>query len=595
MIRQARTVAARTTLWRLGLFVKPYWGTVALLSLAVALGVGAELLPPLLIQHIVDDVLTARGAVGLLIWFVVGLVAARALIWGSAIARGWLSVRLGGRVAADVRGRVHQRLQWVPLSFFARWQVGALMSRVITDTGRLEEFFASTIPLLFVNCLMVAGILVFLFRTNWRLALCILIPGPLIVVAAFVLWDRLKLALDRQASAWSRLAAHAVESLGGIQMVKAFGQEPSEAVRFTRHNDRVTASAIRAERASFVLFSLAYCLMEAGVFLVWYVGGRQVLAETLQVGALLAVISYLWMLHWPLQWAGQVSGSIGQAVVGVERTFEILDAPTEPYQDPSALSMPRAIGRVAFRAVTFGYLPGKSVLSDISFDVAPGETIGIVGRSGAGKTTLMNLLCRFYDVDRGAIELDGIDIRSVRLEDLRGQIGVVAQDPFLFAGTVAENIRFGRPTATFEEVVRAAVAANAHSFIITKTDAYDTEIGERGRRLSGGEKQRIAIARAILRDPRILILDEATSLIDTPSEATIQQAVGLMAKDRTTFIIAHRLSTVRRADRILVLDRGRVVELGTPRELMEQQGLYYTFVTTQAETRSVIAACEAPA
>jgi len=561
----------------------------------VAIGVGAELLPPLLIQRIVDDVLTARGAVGLLIWLVIGLVAARALIWGSAVARGWLSVRLGGRVAADVRGRVHQQLQWVPLSFFARWQVGALMSRVITDTGRLEEFFASTIPLLFVNCLMVAGILVFMSRTNWRLALCILVPAPPIVVAAFVLWDRLKLALECQASAWSRLAAHAVESLGGIQMVKAFGQERREAVRFARHNDRVTATAIHAERASLVLFSLAYCLMEAGVFLVWYVGGGQVLAETLQVGALLAVISYLWMLYWPLQWAGQVSGSIGQAVVGVERTFEILDAPTEPYRDLSALSMPRANGRVAFRGVTFGYLPGKSVLSDISFDVAPGETIGVVGRSGAGKTTLMNLLCRFYDVDGGGIEVDGVDIRKIRLEDLRDQIGVVAQDPFLFAGTVAENIRFGRPAATFDEVVQAAVAANAHRFIISKTDGYDTEIGERGRRLSGGEKQRIAIARAILRNPRILILDEATSLVDAQSEALIQQAVGLLAKTRTTFIIAHRLSTVGHADRILVLDGGRVVELGTPRELLVRRGLYHTFVTAQAQTRSVIAAGEAPA
>src|SRR5713226_1077771 len=277
---------------------------------------------------------------------------------------------------------------------------------------------------------------------------------------------------------------------------------------------------------------------------------------------------------------------MGQALVGAERIFEVLDSPTED-GDPHALPMPRAVGHVAFLDVTFGYEPARPVIRGISCEAAPGQVIGIVARSGAGKTTLMNLLCRFWNVDHGSIEIDGVDIRKIRLEDTRSHIGVVSQDPFLFGGTIADNIRLGRPGATFDEVVEAAAAANAHRFILAKPDGYDTDIGERGHRLSGGEKQRIAIARAILRNPRILILDEATSLLDTETEVSIQEAIGLAAQNRTTFIIAHRLSTVRHADRLIVLDHGRVVEAGAHDELMARHGLYYQLVTTQRELRSV--------
>jgi ATP-binding cassette subfamily B protein len=560
-----------------------------LLSFVVLCGIGAELLPPWLIQHILDDVLVPRGPSRTLVWLVSGLIGARVLIWMSEVGRGWLSVSLGGRAAADLRGRLHAHLEYLPIRFFAHRPVGTLMSRVTRDAGRLEEFAANTIPLLGVNALMLAGILVFLAHASWRLALSVLLPVPLIVVAAGSLWNRLKRALDRQASSWSRLSAHLVESLGGIQIIKAFAQEAREAARFGERNDHVRDTTIEAERTSFALFSVIYSLMNFGVLLAWYVGGRQVVTGELRVGVLMAVIAYLWMFYWPLQWLGQLTGSIGETLVGAERVFEILDNPTEAYDDPHALPLPRAEGRVAFRDVAFAYDSGKPVLREIDVEAGAGEFIGIVGRSGAGKTTLMNLLCRFYDVDHGAIEIDGVDIRRIRLEDLRRQIGIVAQDPFLFAGSIADNIRLGRPAASFEEVREAAIAANAHSFILARADGYDTQIGEGGHRLSGGEKQRIAIARAILRNPRILILDEATSLLDARSEAAIQQAVGLLARNRTTFVIAHRLTTVRSADRIIVLDGGEIVESGTHRELMNREGLYYRFVTTQREMRSLVA------
>jgi ATP-binding cassette subfamily B protein len=295
------------------------------------------------------------------------------------------------------------------------------------------------------------------------------------------------------------------------------------------------------------------------------------------------------MLYWPLQWFGQVNNWMSQAFTGAERVFEILDTAPEAYEAPDALPMPRIAGRVTFRHVSFGYDPSQPVLHAIDLDVAPGELIGLVGRSGAGKTTTMNLLCRFYDVDHGAIAIDGVDIRNIRLADLRNQLGVVLQEPFLFSGTIADNISYGRPGASFEEIVQAAKVANAHRFILAKPDGYDTEVGERGSNLSGGERQRLAIARAILRDPKLLIFDEATASLDTHSEHLIQEAIRRLAKNRTTFVIAHRLSTVRHADRLVVLEEGRVVEVGTYEELLARQGVFYNLVRFQQEVSQAIA------
>ena len=277
------------------------------------------------------------------------------------------------------------------------------------------------------------------------------------------------------------------------------------------------------------------------------------------------------------------------AYAGAERIFEVMDTPTESFNDPDAKPMPQIGGQVSFKDVTFGYDPGKPVLRGINLEVASGEMIGLVGKSGVGKSTIINLICRFYDVDRGRLEVDGADIRDIRLEDLRGQIGMVHQEPTLFNATIAENIRYGKPEATFDEVIRAAIAAEAHEFIVGKPDGYDTKVGERGGKLSGGEKQRIAIARAILHDPKILILDEATSSLDTPTEKKIQIAIGRLVKGRTTFAIAHRLSTLRNADRLVVLDEGKIAEIGTHTELMERKGIFYKLVHTQQATTAVMA------
>ena len=316
------------------------------------------------------------------------------------------------------------------------------------------------------------------------------------------------------------------------------------------------------------------------------------MAGELTLGMLVQILAYMWMVYGPLEWFGQVNSWITRAFAGAERIFEVIDTEPEEYENPDAVRMPKMEGRVPFEHVTFGYDKSKPVLHDITIDVQPGEMLGLVGRSGVGKPTTINLIARFYDVDHGSISIDGVDLREISLRDLRRQIGIVLQDPVLFSGTIAENIGYGNPEASFEEIIDAARLANAHNFIIAKPDGYDTQVGEQGNNLSGGERQRVAIARAMLHNPRILILDEATSSVDVETEKQIRQAIGHMVKGRTTFAVSHRLSTLRHADRLMVLDGGCVVEVGSHEDLMERKGVFYDLVNMQREASRIIAVGE---
>ena len=579
----------RDTFWRIVSYLRPYRLQLILVFVITTVAALVELLPPLIIERIVDDVLKPQSDFELLVQFAVALLVIRLGMWIFQVGRTALSSWLGFRAAEDIRAELYRVLQFTPLRFYDKRKVGSLISRMTNDAELLEEYLIYDLPFILSNMLLVFGILALLLYKSWMLTIYVLLPVPLIVLGGALIWNRMERYWRRWSIKWGRLSAHLNESITGIRLVKAFAQEKREGIRFNQRNDELRRASVSADRAAFVFFTVMNFLMSFGVFFVWYFGGRQILGGELTLGELTAFIIYLWMLYSPLKWFGDFYNFMIHAYAGAERIFEVVDTPVESFNDADAKPMPEIGGRVSFKDVTFGYDPGKPVLRGINLDVAPGEMIGLVGKSGVGKSTLINLICRFYDVNRGRLDVDGEDIRGIRLEDLRGQIGLVHQEPTLFNVTITENIRYGKPDATLDEVIRASIAAEAHEFIVAKPDGYDTKVGERGGKLSGGEKQRIAIARAILHDPKILIFDEATSSLDTPTEKKIQIAIARLVKGRTTFAIAHRLSTLRNADRLVVLDEGKIAEVGTHAELMGRKGIFHTLVHTQQTTTAVMA------
>ena len=585
------------TLQRITSYLWPYIGYALLLVVISLIEMGAVVIPPMITRHMVDDVLVPKEGntasmserVTLLGLLLLALVGVRVLNSVMEWARGWTASWLGARITADIRNRLYQQLELLSLQFYDRRQVGAVMSRVTRDAGRLQEFLVEGLPYFIIMPLMIIGILGFLFWMHWLLALLILIPVPFMIGWGAIFWKRMRVYFNKWDQAWSDIMTTVNEALSGIRVVKAFAQEAREIAAFGIQNRKIRQTAIRTEVNWEVCFATITLLTSFGMLIMWLFGGREVLRDALTLGTLLAFYAYLWRLYEPIQWFGEVNNWMTRAFAGAERIFEVIDTPAEAYNDPDAQPISNIRGEVSFKGVTFGYDKSKSVLHGINLDVMPGEMVGLVGRSGVGKTTTVNLICRFYDVDRGIIEIDGVAIQKIRLENLRSQIGIVPQEPFLFSGTVAENISYGKPGASFEEIMEAAITANAHNFIVAKSDGYDTQVGERGGELSGGEKQRIAIARAILHDPKILILDEATSSVDVETEKQIQEAIARLTQGRTTFAIAHRLSTLRNADRLVILDGGRVVEVGTHNELMAKKGIFYDLVQLQQQTSEIIA------
>lgn len=578
-------------------YLKPYKKkTLAVWALMFA-GVGLSLLEPYLVKPLVDTVLASDSALSAdrrlkLLGLFVGLMfGAAALGHGVGILRGRLVAWLGTRVSHDLRAQVHRYVQLQSLKFFDKRDTGNLMARVMRDTESLERVITRGMQFFVFHILLLVGIGIVLFVLNWRLALLVLLPAPIVTVISRFLWKKLHRMFHRHWHARARCNALLADTLSGMRVVKAFAQEPKEIDRFADRSDKYFNAAMTVGRYWATVFPIIWMLMGLGIYIVWFVGGREVVVnpDAMEVGTLLAFVAFIARFYQPLQGLSQMSEWFARSLSSAERVFEILDSERDVDDIEDAIKLPEIKGHVEFRDVTFGYDAHKPVLKNITLDVKPGEMIGLVGHSGAGKSTMINLLCRFYDPQQGCVLIDGEDIRDIHQQDLRRQLGVVLQDTFLFNGTIAENICYAKDAVTFEEIMAAAKAANAHDFIVAKPDGYDTIVGERGAKLSGGERQRIAIARAILHDPRILILDEATSSVDADTEHQIQQAVARLVEGRTTFAIAHRLSTLRNADRLIVLKDGEIAEIGTHEELMDAKGEFHRLVSIQAESSRIMA------
>ena len=560
-------------------YTRRYLVPLTLTVVSMFVLVGVQLLVPWIIRALIGAVTTEIGwneqtmaFVTRLALLLLALYALRAVL---QFVRSYMAHVAGWGVVAEARQHIYEHLQRLSLRFYEDKQTGQLMSRMVNDSDMFERLIAHAIPDVFVNVITLIGVSIILFAMSWQLALLTLVPIPLIILAMRSFAKKVRPAFRERQHELGQLNATLNDNLSGIREIKAFTQEEREALRIGKQIHHYRDSLLHALRLMATFQPFVDFASSLGTVVVIYFGGRLAFQQTLPVQDLVAYFLYLELFYQPIRALSGAWESIQEALAGGDRIAELLEVEPEIEETATAVQLTgRANGALVFQDVTFGYNTGETVLEHINLDIPAHSVVALVGPTGVGKTTLASLLPRFYDVSDGAIALDGHNLRDLKLSSLRQQISIVLQDVFLFHGTVRDNIIFGNPEATEEEMVRAAQIANAEEFIVRLPNGYDTMIGERGVKLSGGQKQRLAIARAVLRDAPILILDEATSSVDTETEMLIQQALERLMAGRTTLIIAHRLSTIRNADKIVVLEGKRVVEQGTHAELMAHHGLY---------------------
>jgi ATP-binding cassette subfamily B protein len=573
---------------RLLWILRPFYGSMLLL-LALSLGaVAIDVAPPMLQRLLVDRVLkvpsdprSSPQLLRLLLAIVAGLLLFRASATLVAIWKGYVSSRVGTAMTANLRDELVKKLNSLPLAFYDRRQVGILMSHVAYDTETLHTLVYHLTSGFLLQSLQLAGIGVMLAYLNAKLAFITLLPMPLIIAGSWYFTRYLQPRHNHYWEAVGRQASALLGMLSGMRVVKAFVQEERESRRFQASSRRLRDSRLTVDISTSTFTASMGFLFALGGLVVWYAGGRDVLSGDMTLGSLMAFLAYLAMFYAPLTSIAEATTWFASFFATSQRIGEVLDAAGESQDPEPPLPLGRVQGRIEFQAVSFGYDKSRPVLEDLSFAIAAGEMIGIVGRSGSGKSTLVSLIGRMYEVDSGQILVDGVDVREIHPRQLRRQIGMVPQEPFLFRGTVAANVTYGNLQATPEQIFAATRQADCHEFIMRMPFAYETQLGEGGSGLSGGERQRLSIARAVLCDPVILILDEATASVDAESERAICNAIRRWARRRTTIVVAHRLSTLQAADRLLVFDQGRLAEEGTPAELRARGGLYSALASMQ--------------
>jgi ABC-type multidrug transport system fused ATPase/permease subunit len=586
------------TIRRLVRYLRPHTRLAALTFICLMAVTGLNLVVPWIIKQVIDQGLdSGNGAFMIGAALVIAAIAAlRALFSGG---QRYGMERLGQQVAYDLRNQLYDHLQRLSFAYHSHAQTGQLMSRLAEDTNSVMRFLGVGLLDSVSALVMLVAIIVILVGLNPLVAVVTLLPMPFLAVLVVLMANWMRPRWRRVAQEFAQVSTVLQENLTGVQVVRAFGREPYEIEKFDTANRGYLVVRYETLRFWGIASPALAFLISLSTALAFAVGGPMVVNGTMTLGTLVAISSYVVMLSGPVQRLGNTINMAAEAVASGDRIFEVLDARREISDAPDAIELPEVEGRVRFERVEFRYGDGKQpALHDINLEACPGELVALVGHTGSGKSTLVNLVLRFYDVTDGCVTVDGYDIRRVTLKSLRRQIGMVLQDSLLFSATIRENIAYGRPDATLEEVVQAAKAARAHDFITSFPDGYDTMVGERGITLSGGQRQRVAIARALLVNPRILILDDSTSSVDTETEYEIQQALGTLMQGRTSFVIAQRLTTVKSAAQVLVLDHGRIAQRGTHAELISQPGpyreIYDLQLRDQEEAAADIARAENP-
>lgn len=585
----ARAQPPQTSTWvllRLWRFARPYRKQLAAGFALTLASTAATLVPPYLTIPLMDDILIPfqngqQIEPSLVLLYLSGLLASALAAWGLSWARTYILALVSERIGADLRTTTYEHLLRLSLDYFGGKRTGDLMARIGSETDRINVFLSLHALDFVTDVLMIMMTAAILFSINPWLALVTLVPLPFIAWMIHTVRDRLRTGFEKIDRVWSEVTNVLADTIPGIRVVKAFAQEKREAQRFRDANQHNLEVNDKLNKTWSLFTPTVSLLTEIGLLVVWGFGIWLVSRNQITVGVLTAFIAYIGRFYSRLDSMSRIVSVTQKAAAGAKRIFDILDHVSNVPDPAQPVKVDKVQGAIAMRNVGFRY-GSRAVIKGLDLDIRPGEMIGLVGHSGSGKSTLVNLISRFYDVSDGSIQVDGVDIRRFAVADYRRHIGLVLQEPFLFFGTIAENIAYGKPEATREEIVAAARAAHAHEFILRLPHGYDSLVGERGQGLSGGERQRISIARALLIDPRILILDEATSAVDTETEKEIQKALDNLVQGRTTIAIAHRLSTLRKADRLVVMDRGEVVEVGPHDELMEKQGAYWRLYEAQA-------------